>query len=533
MALLGKTRRAIRVMRGGKFKGKGTYGCAFNPPLKCRGESTRRNSRHLSKLLFKDAANAEYKESIPFRKIDPEKRFFIWSDAECLLNQRNIRITNEIEKCPKSVVNYRNPSASLLFYEMGGSDLSKIELEAADYSPFLISIGNLIKGLSILHANGICHCDIKPDNMVTKSIGDTVFSSRYIDFGLASDTTRITSSSPKIELLSKHPYIYYPFNIKYLWSGRQKGTSAEEIQRWYNEIGSTRFSFPQSTYWNRDWTPKYSASDFEALRTQNNFIKDTRKGLEGVDVFALGVSLIEVYSRLMGHYMRGAEDMPYIVVLVGRDEVPVEQLTVADFNGNEELLNWHIAVAKFLSKPFYTLMGGMISINPRNRISAEAAANIYQTRIIPRITGVLNDPTIIEKGLKALGIRVLPSTRPGALEILDSLRGTLPLPPPIERSKASAVVSALRGPMPPPPTSEEPTNQMLMRIAKKYRNNAASLANNDPKKLQLISAADKTTRTALELIRSQLEARLSMMSDPATLSQIQNTIKEINIKLSR
>lgn len=546
--MFGKTRKAkakANKMRGGKFKGKGAYGCAFNPPLKCRREATRRNGRQLSKLLYRRSADKEYQESVPFRRIDPERKFFIWTDTECSLNQSNIKPENEITKCPKEVVDYRSPEATLLFYEMGGSDLSKIQLEAADYAPFIVSLGNLLEGLAIIHANGIAHCDIKPDNIVSKRLEDNTFATRFIDFGLAENTTRISSASSKIMLLSKHPYPYYPFEIKYLWAMRERGTTEQEIGKWYSTIGSDKYLFPQSVYWNKDWTQKYHAADFEALRSQIAFPRETRKGLEGVDVFGLGVSLTMVYSRLTGHYMRGPREMPYIAVAIGNREVPVRSLTAATFNGDEEIVNWHRQVAKFISIPFYSIVIDMLYINPINRFTAKKAYETFERLVIPNVERVLSNPAITEKSLKAIGIHLLSSTRTltRTLASRAPITGAPPMPtraPTTKRSNASLGTEALRGPAPPPPPPPTETSKniavdnidQITGIVKDYRKAAMFFSNNDPRKQDILLKADRLEKLAFTKTRDALVTRLSQVTNPIIRSQIEQTIQMLDAQLS-
>ena len=47
------------LKRGGKFIGKGAYGCLFRPALLCKGDAARRPD-HVSKLMHTQEAELEY-----------------------------------------------------------------------------------------------------------------------------------------------------------------------------------------------------------------------------------------------------------------------------------------------------------------------------------------------------------------------------------------------------------------------------------------------------------------------------------------
>jgi len=65
-------------------------------------------------------------------------------------------------------------------------------------------VANLVRqlgqGLSAAHDSGICHRDVKPENIMLQSLGDDEEQAKLIDFGIASvrDSRRSTSESTKI-----------------------------------------------------------------------------------------------------------------------------------------------------------------------------------------------------------------------------------------------------------------------------------------------------------------------------------------------
>ena len=402
-----------QTRRGGAFVRKGSYGCAFaKPPLKCQGEAARRPSNELSKLLEYKKAYEEYQESIPFKRIDPEKKYFLWAHHMCPLDQSSVVSTNQIGKCIQKnrgqsapTVNIRR-DPTLIFYDFGGSDISDIVITSGQYGPFFMSFGNLLQGLSIMHYNHIAHLDIKPLNIVSMELPSGEFSTRFIDFGLAVGTASGTETNPRILGLSPQDYPWWPFEFRFL-SRPSPVIYSGEVGRWYSQIDSMKVYFPQSSYWNEDWTPKYDRPVLQSIASQTPW-RFREHVLRQVDVYALGVSLAEVYASKTHHFMRtyGGRDT-IVVQLASRRTVPVQSLTVAD-TGDAALVMWHKRLAETVSMPFFNLIKKMIDVDVRNRIMAAEAAKEFMETIYPKLQSFFTEMDLFTtKALEATGIRVV------------------------------------------------------------------------------------------------------------------------------
>ena len=64
-----------------------------------------------------------------------------------------------------------------------GITLDKLALRGIDEPALLYIFKKIIKILMSLHANGIAHCDIKPENIMITGQGEV----KLIDFGFAAE----------------------------------------------------------------------------------------------------------------------------------------------------------------------------------------------------------------------------------------------------------------------------------------------------------------------------------------------------------
>lgn len=411
---MAKTRK-----RGGAFVRKGSYGCAFkNPPLKCKSEPSRRSTRELSKLLDDYKANKEFAESAAFQRIDPAKTYFIWAHHKCELNTANVKAENRMDECTipienpdgtvYSVVNLRRPNPTLVFYDLGGQDVSDIVLSSGQYGPFFASLLNLLKGLELLHASHYVHLDIKPLNIVSMELPDGDFSTRFIDFSLSMSTTLIAPRDRLLLSLSQFNYPYYPFEFRFVSPDHPKSATQAEVNKWYTMMAKVKNDLPQSEYYDAFWRPRFDATAFGALASIVNSTR-TEKILQEVDVYGLGVSFGEIYSRLTRHSMRGYPDR--IEVTIGTKSYDVNSLTGRQFGGLEELAVWHKQLAKQVSFPLYKLIGMMIAPNPTRRITASEAKSFFEQIVLPGIVAQFGSP-FTYNALKSVGVALSQTVPP-------------------------------------------------------------------------------------------------------------------------
>jgi hypothetical protein len=196
---------------GGRAIDAGSYGCVFNPAIKCADSVEPYNSKNISKLMYAEDTQGELDEMAKVKKIIadiPNKEdYFIISntytchpeklekedlmnfDKECnLFTKRGITSAN---------VNSQLDKLALLVMPNGGLNIEKFIMEIvklADkpmYNSFaqmneaLIQL--LINGIVPLNARNFHHYDIKYANILMGADGHA----RLIDWGLAGENDGI------------------------------------------------------------------------------------------------------------------------------------------------------------------------------------------------------------------------------------------------------------------------------------------------------------------------------------------------------
>jgi serine/threonine protein kinase len=348
--------RRTHKQRGGKFIGEGTYGCGFSPSLKCVGQP-RKEGPYLSKMITdKHEAETEFAISQLISRVDPERKYFLTADSMCDHDQRNIRPNNKTEECKKFPL---DGPTYLISYEMGGDNLSKLKIPANLYPEFFVGLIGLIEGLVLLHSNDMVHLDIKPDNIVGKFYDDR-YKIRYIDFGLSREVATLHANSDHVKMIRdfnlETPYPYYPFDTIMSSLNRQRNPtiSQEEIGHWYRTTESRKYNtiLPQDSFWNANRLPKYTGIylSTEYART-TNWYKNLSDHLKSVDMYALTVSLCEIYKRLTGHIRTyDPNGNPIIAIFAGTNFYWINDDLKKDFG--EEIYNFHKSLA-VLSMQFY------------------------------------------------------------------------------------------------------------------------------------------------------------------------------------
>jgi serine/threonine protein kinase len=175
-------------MRGGDLIGEGSYGCVFDPPLLCKGD-TEPASGKVSKLLLTSDAADEEKENRIINKIDPKFKWHLKSDKRCKVK---IPETFEyIDHCTlarnRDLSKFRN-----IIQEHGGESVakyittkplsfSKKESKHKHFINLFLQSENLLVGIKELFEKNMCHFDIKSDNAV---YNENKKRFNFIDFGL-------------------------------------------------------------------------------------------------------------------------------------------------------------------------------------------------------------------------------------------------------------------------------------------------------------------------------------------------------------
>ena len=90
-----KIEESNNIQKGGKFLGKGAYGCVYNPPIPCKDSAEKWSDDYISKVMVRREASKEMRESEVIREIDPDSEFALFGLKECPIE----KVTDKEENC--------------------------------------------------------------------------------------------------------------------------------------------------------------------------------------------------------------------------------------------------------------------------------------------------------------------------------------------------------------------------------------------------------------------------------------------------
>ena len=159
--------------------GKGGYGCAFTPPLKCRKSKHKGQSRVVGKIMKKDDADIELNISTVIKGIPGYERYFIIQEEDNC-DTRNFKTIKKTYStiCPP-IRELHDTKMIQLVSKYGGKSLHNIYI--TDSFNFMASFKHVLEGVYKLNKQGVCHLDLKADNLLVDMYGTI----RIIDFGIS------------------------------------------------------------------------------------------------------------------------------------------------------------------------------------------------------------------------------------------------------------------------------------------------------------------------------------------------------------
>jgi serine/threonine protein kinase len=187
---------------GGELIGEGVYGCAFDPPLICKGKKAinkkNKKGERVGKISKVEDAQAEYQISRFLQVIPDSQKYFILVDDICTPLPRSQQTEKDLAKC-KAIENKPLETFAQLSMPFGGKPLSAIRISASNID--LWQFGkHLLEAGSLMLLHGIIHFDLHRGNVLM----NTRTTGRLIDFGLAWKPDELS--------LSNVPLLYRTFN---------------------------------------------------------------------------------------------------------------------------------------------------------------------------------------------------------------------------------------------------------------------------------------------------------------------------------
>jgi len=218
---------------GGDLLGQGVYGCAFTPPLKCRGKvknPTNIVQGRVGKITSLQDATFEYNISQRLRAIPLATNYFVLSDDICTPDIRTAQDEKDITKCVP-LKQRRLPDFKQLSMPFGGTPLYNAKFIVAKFDIFEFA-KHILEAGSLLLLSGIVHTDLHMGNILVDSFNVP----RVIDFGMAIVPSLLTS---EIVDSVQHPpdFKFYqePPEVSLMWAIKaevaDRDTPAEIIKQ--------------------------------------------------------------------------------------------------------------------------------------------------------------------------------------------------------------------------------------------------------------------------------------------------------------
>ena len=271
-----------------KYLTKGTYGCVFNPPFKCKNSENDTHSEDFVGKVFRDfdEGNEEWKETRMIEKIDPEGALFIYPLKKCEVEYKTLASSSDHSKC--SYISPNDNNYLQLISKNGG-------IQLGDYISLLaqtqkLTCANLIYitsylfyGIKKLLKAGYIHQDLKPPNIVMSENGI-----RMIDFGLIIH---------KDKFYSEHNFLFWDnidyhinpteYRLVHYNNVNDPKFAINEQSKLENVLGFRKLVFDNTTF-------KHNVDTFKNILLKEGnriaFLK-SKKIHEKSDIFSLGLIL--------------------------------------------------------------------------------------------------------------------------------------------------------------------------------------------------------------------------------------------------
>lgn len=281
------------MKKGGKLLGQGSYGCVFDPPIKCTGETNKRDG--VGKVMKTRHVQGEIDMNNMLLKIDPTGEFtnpMLSSDCKVLKKSiTNKDESNNINRiCEVTDTLDMNKEYSQILYKYKGKDL----LHVRDLD--VMHMMNVIYGVLTLQKNNLCHRDIKEGNIL--AIKDKYI---LIDFGISIELDKVYTKSEND--FHMHDYVYYPPEFKiyaimnYMMQHKEHSKTKEQLMM---NVAKEM----DSQYFKKEAYQHYSEL-FKAYRYKKNVKKDVHNAIERMvkDTFDMSEKQKKAYFTNLARYV--------------------------------------------------------------------------------------------------------------------------------------------------------------------------------------------------------------------------------------
>jgi len=286
---------------GGSFVNSGTYGCVFNPPIKCfRKKNVSAMTNAAGKIFDDDKSfKDEYNELKKIHKLDPKYKFTVPYIGHCKVHTKDFQPSDEADKCTRHISQTKNKYTQLI-YKFGGIDLNKYYKYPTRYfihfEDFVRLFLPVMEGIRRLGDKKIAHVDIKPENLLLDLSVPKIY---LIDFGLITPFNMLKDET----YFHDHEYPYYPPEFKVLSLLKSGNYTVDEAM----DVFMKNFNFYNQAVFMKWVTSKWSTYTKTLRDFFESFVKSSLKDVQTLfekayvqklDSYGLAMTLIEIIYRL-------------------------------------------------------------------------------------------------------------------------------------------------------------------------------------------------------------------------------------------
>ena len=241
-------------LAGGRYVYHGTFGCTLAPPLAYEGGGGEVKMGKIGKVMHYTDALKEWTQLERMIDIDPGQQFGIYADgkpvhviqAEAAASAEG---EQELRKCEtvdaiESLLTNREENTPLekkayqLIMTRALGDVSHVvqalstrAMSLARVQAHMRALRNLYAGLVHMHANRMCHLDIKPTNVVVVGASEEAPEAyKFIDFGSAHSFTELLDAPHPYTTALGQSYMFYPLVAYVLWHAYRR-TAARRTRK--------------------------------------------------------------------------------------------------------------------------------------------------------------------------------------------------------------------------------------------------------------------------------------------------------------
>jgi hypothetical protein len=186
--------------------GEGSYGCVYRPQLPCKKSKLKRTTKTVGKVLKKKDANVELLIGALVKSIPSwEDYYIVQEEDDCDASNFKAFRKDYMEDCKIfQSSDFRSGNMTQVVSKYGGRDFyDSIPVSSFDY---LKSLKHVLQAIDKLGQRGICHYDLKENNILMDNEGVL----RIIDFGGSFVGDGMTDESVKKRIYAEFIPEYNP-----------------------------------------------------------------------------------------------------------------------------------------------------------------------------------------------------------------------------------------------------------------------------------------------------------------------------------